>query len=406
MSIETPLSARYRTRGWVLWFILVAVITFVVARSISIGQERSVTPSYREAVWNWFAGQPLYNMQGHGFLYLPQAALVFAPWAVLPHAACEIVWRWSIIGVLAVSVARLTRLLKGDGRWFFAISAASTVLAWGCARNGQSTLLITGMMILAVADLSESRWWRATLLLTLAFAFKPLAIVLILLAAVVYPKMSWRLAIGMLLVVLVPFATQRPEYVISQYRACYQNLQITFDVGETSYWAQFFSLFQVVGIEIPSTARTGLRLLAAVSTLFACWRAVRILAPERAAFYLFSLAACYLMLFNSRTEGNTYAMIGPVYGALIAEAAFRLKNRRSTGWMIAAVVLSVANFELAVLITPRDRAVWICPLVCVVVTGYLVLQLIRELQSTSPNLDDANKQEQPRSQVRVRSEAA
>ena len=112
------------------------------------------------------------------------------------------------------------------------------------------------------------------------------------------------------------------------------------------------------------------------------------------------------MLFNSRTEGNTYAMIGPVYGALIAEAAFRLKNRRSTGWMIAAVVLSVANFELAVLITPRDRAVWICPLVCVVVTGYLVLQLIRELQSTSPNLDDANKQEQPRSQVRVRSEAA
>jgi alpha-1,2-mannosyltransferase len=383
MSSETPLSVRYQRAGWLTWFVLAAVITIVVGLSIVRDQERSVTPSYRDAVWHWFAGEPLYNMQGHGFLYLPQAALVFAPWAILPHAACEIVWRWSIIGVLAISVARLTRLLQGDGRWFFAISASSAVLAWGCARNGQSTLLITGMMILAAADLSESRWWRASLLLTLAFAFKPLAVVMIMLAAVVYPRTSWRLAIGLCLVAVVPLLTQRPDYVLSQYRACYQNLQITFDVGETSYWAQLFGMLQVAGIDVPSSTRTVIRLVAAASTLLGCWQAARRLAPDRAAYYLFSLAACYLMLFNSRTEGNTYAMVGPVYGALIAEAAYLLKNRQATAWMITAVALTLANFELAVLVTARDKAIWICPLVCVGVTGYLVLRLIQDMKSIS-----------------------
>lgn len=391
MSVESSLSHRYRSAGWFTWLLFASIVTFVVALSIVKGQERSVTPSYREAVWHWFAGEPLYNMQGHGFLYLPQAALVFAPWAILPHAACEIVWRLSIIAVLAISVARMTRLLGGDGRWFFTASLASAILAWGCARNGQSTLIMTGMMILAAADASESRWWRAAVLLSLAFAFKPLAIVLIMLVAVIYPQMSWRLAIGMLLVAVIPFATQHPDYVLSQYRACHQNLQVTFDVGETSYWAQLFGMLQVAGIDVPSSLRTGIRLLAAVTTLAACWQAVRRLAPERAAFYVFSLAACYLMLFNSRTEGNTYAMVGPVYGLLVAEAAYRLQNRRATGWLVTAVALSLANYELAVLVTPRDQAIWICPLVCIGVTIYLVSRLIQEIRATTETLEDERK---------------
>lgn len=386
MSIETPTQGLYRKAGWLAWLTLVSVITVTIVYSIAVGQERSVTPAYRSAVVNWFAGRPLYNMQGHGFLYLPQAALTFAPWAMLPHTACELVWRWSTIGVMAASVARLTRLLNGDGRWFFAISASAAVLAWGCARNGQSTLLITGLMILAVADLSEARWWRATLLLAVAFAFKPLAIVLILLAAVVYPQMSWRLAIGLLFVAIAPFATQRPDYVISQYRDCVRSLQITFHVGETELWAQLFGMLQVAGIDLPGFVRTPIRLLAAAATLFACWQASRHLSPQRSAFYLFSLAACYLMLFNSRTEGNTYTMVGPVYGALLAEAAFLLKRRISTAWLIAAVALTVLNYELAVLVTPRSSAVWISPLVCVGVTGYLVLRLAQELQAASLNL--------------------
>ena len=84
-------------------------------------------------------------------------------------------------------------------------------------------------------------------------------------------------------------------------------------------------------------------------------------------------------------------MIGPVYGALLAEATFRLKNRTSTAWMIAAVVLTVANYELAVLVSPRPKAIWISPLVCVGVTGYLVFRLIEEIKAAVSEKKSAEK---------------
>lgn len=381
MSIGGPLSDRYRTAGWIAWFTLTATIVVVVAYSIVVDQERSVTPAYRSAVIHWFAGEPLYNMHGHGFLYLPQAALTFAPWGMLPHWACEQLWRLTLLGVLAASVVRMNRSLKGDGRSFLVISLSTTVLAWGCARNGQATLMITALMILAAVDISEKRWWRAAILLSIGFAFKPLVIVMILLAAAIYPQMTWRLAAGLVFVGIVPFLMQRPDYVISQYYACAQSMSITFEVGETEKWAQLFGMLQVAGIELPEFLRTSIRIFAAIATLGLCWRAERTLSSERAAFYLFSLSACYLMLFNSRTEGNTYAMVGPVYGAMLAEAAFRAKDRLATGWLIAALALSVLNFELAILISPRPDAIWISPLVCACVTYYLVVCLTYEVSA-------------------------
>lgn len=371
--------------GWTTWFVLAFVISTTVAYSIVIDQERSVTPAYRSAVMNWFNSKPLYNMSGHGFLYLPQAALTFAPWAVLPHGMSEVVWRLCIIYALAYACYRINQKLGGDGRSFWTISICTTVLAWGCARNGQSTLAITAMMMLAAIDLSEARWWRATALLSLAVAFKPLAIVMVMLAAAVYPKASWRLALGMVLVAAAPFLTQRPDYVMSQYVDCFRSLQVTFNVGENEKWAQFFGMLEVARIDLPKPIRTGVRLAAALGTLFACWKAAQVLAPQRAAHYLFAFSACYLMLFNSRTEGNTYAMVGPVYGVLLAEALFRWKDRRAANWMIAAVSLSVLNYELAILISPRPDAIWISPLVCTGVSVYLVMQLMQELKQARNN---------------------
>jgi cytochrome c-type biogenesis protein CcmH/NrfF len=99
-------------------------------------------------------------------------------------------------------------------------------------------------------------------------------------------------------------------------------------------------------------------------------------------------------------------MVGPVYGALLAEAVFRLQQRSSTRWMIAAIVLSVANYELAVLITPRDQAIWICPLVCVGVTLYLVTRLIQELRTCRQKFRSADDQESRLSELIERSKAA
>jgi Glycosyltransferase family 87 len=381
MSDETLDQRRARQTAWIVWL----VVTIVISIIIHIGKERSVTVSYRSAVEHWFAGEPLYNMGGSGFIYLPQAALVFAPWGLLPKPLGETLWRWTIIGVLAVGVSRLTRLVSRDERWFLIGTVCTAALSAGCARNGQSTLIITGLMILAVADISDQKWTRSAIWLALSFAFKPVAIVLILLVAALYRPMLWRLALGMAIVGVAPFLTQRPDYVISQFVACYQNTGVAFSDGETGYWAQLFGMLKVFGLDLPSPVQQSARIVAALATLGVCWKASRRLTPARSAYYLYSLAAIYLMLFNSRTEGSTYGMVGPVYGILLADAWLSRCNRVTTILLGLGVVVSAFNFEVALLFTPRPYEIWVCPLVCVGVTGYLLSLLWHELRVGSSN---------------------
>lgn len=371
-------SPSIRRAAWLVWIVLAVVISLVV---LFEKKERSVTPNYRAAVKNWFSGEPLYNSKGSGFIYMPQAALVFAPWGLLPKPVGEVLWRWTILGVLALGVYRFTRVASLDDRWFLINSIASAATAAGCAHNGQSTLIITGLMLLATVDICEERWWRAAILLALSFAFKPVAIVLILLAAAIYPAVLWRLAIAMLLVAVSPFLTQSPDYVISQFVAFYQNSQVAFSDGETGYWAQLFGMLKVAGLDLPSPVQQMGRLLFAGLTLVACWLSARTLPAARNAFYLYAFSACYLMLFNSRTEGSTYAMVGPVYGVLLASAWLQERNRvRSIGYL-AAVVATTLNFDLALLVTTRPNEVWLCPFICVLVTIDLVRSFIRELRN-------------------------
>ncbi len=373
-------SPRIRRAAWLVWIVLAVVISLVVLLE---KKERSVTPNYRAAVKHWFSGEPLYNSKGSGFIYMPQAALVFAPWGLLPKPIGEVLWRWTILGVLAAGVFRFTRLASFDDRWFLINSIASAATAAGCAHNGQSTLIITGLMLLATVDICEKRWWRAAVLLALSFAFKPVAIVLILVAAAIYPAMLWRLAIAMLFVAVSPFLTQSPDYVISQFVAFYQNSQVAFSDGETGYWAQLFGMLKVAGLDLPSPVQQIGRLLFAGLTLVACWLSARTLPGARNAFYLYALSACYLMLFNSRTEGSTYAMVGPVYGILLASAWLQERNRVRTLGYLAAVVATTLNFDLALLVTTRPNEVWLCPFICVLVTIDLVRCFMRELRAST-----------------------
>lgn len=377
MTVPTVTSTQSRRAAWGVWIALTLVVcTLAVAR-----QPRTVTPSYRHAVQNWFAGEPIYNMAGSDFIYFPQAALVFAPWGLLPIPVGEILWRVTILAVLAAGVYRFTRLASADDRWFLINTFASAGTAAGCARNGQSTLIVTGLMLLAIVDLHDRRWWRATLLLSLAFAFKPIAIVVILLVAAIYLQMLWRLTIGLLTVAVLPFLTQTPDYVISQYQACYENSHTAFQVGITGHWAQLFGMLKVVGLEVPSPAQQVIRIAVAGATLVICWGAIRRLSPARGLFFLYAFATSYLMLFNSRTEGSTYAMIGPVYGLLLAEAWLSQHNQlRTTGYLLA-VIGTVFNFDLALLVVKRPDEIWLCPFICVLVTIDLIRQLVREISN-------------------------
>ena len=208
---------------------------------------------YRDAGCHWLEGQPLYDGTGTGFIYLPQCALLCVPLSFMSFYWGGVVWRILNIGVFAVGVWRFTRLAgRNESPGMFArVSLIVALLSWSAARHGQMTLMMGGLMLVAVVELVDRRWWRAVLWMTLGFALKPLIVVLMLLAAVLYPRTSWRMLLAMVALVALPLLAQRPEYVLEQYRQSVQMLNDASHWGPSKQFPHLFWVLHAAGVEIP-----------------------------------------------------------------------------------------------------------------------------------------------------------
>jgi hypothetical protein len=285
---------------------------------------------------------------------------------LLPFAWSGALWRVVNIGVFAVGVWRFARLAGRDSdRNLFALMTLPVVLlSWSAARHGQMTMAMGGVMMLAVVELAERRWWWATLWLILGVALKPLAVVLALLAAVLYPRTSWRLVLGAVAMLALPFLLQRPAYVGEQYVLCVRELGIAAEIGVQHEFAQLFGMFQAIGIQIPQSAQTATRAVAAVLTLAAGWLIVRRCQPEQAGPLLFTLAIGYLLLFNPRTERNTYCLLAPSLALFTAQAVIHQQRARAAVYL-GLIALFLASHPLGKLLTAGET-VWIKPLLCLI----------------------------------------
>ncbi len=365
-------AERFAWAGWVALFLVMAAI-------IAHDSTRSVLAVYRFGSTQWIAGRTLYEFTGiGGFTYLPHAAILFIPFALLPPLAGEVLWRLLNIAVFAVGLSGFARLAgERSGKDLFPLMTLVTLpLAWGCARNGQATLLMTGFMLLAAADLARSRWWRSTLWLALAVAVKPLAIVLVLIIGARERHMTLRLAAGMALLALFPFATQHPAYVAGQYAASIQNMALSAHVGVVAHgWTTPFTALRVAGIDVPERVQTVMRLAAAVATLALYGMARRRQGAAAAAVHAYSLAAVYLILFSPRTENNTYVMLGPVIGVFLTQAV-RAEQRTGEAVMLGGILaVLLGSRQLEHLLTPHASDGWLSPLMASFVAVYLVAKL-------------------------------
>jgi len=378
-----PLSASNAERSaWFGW----AVLFLVTAAIILSGSGRTVVPAYREGAVSWVAGSLIYHHIGvGGFTYLPQAAILFIPFSLFSVAAGEVVWRLVNIAVFSLGIFRFAGLAGGrSGKSFFPLMTLVTLpMAWDCARNGQATLALTGLMLLAVVDVAQQRWWRATLWLVLGVSVKPLAIVLVLLVMAIDRPMSWRVAVGMLVTALFPFVTQHPGYVLEQYAACWKNFTTAVQVGAAEGgWTSPFHALRITGIAVPEMVQTVLRLAAALGTLLLCWQSRRRHDAVGSAVYVFSLSVVYLMLFSPRTENNTYAMLGPAIAVFLA-GAYLTGSRSREGILLAGIALAIVGGRaIERLLTPHAGTSWMSPLMAVCFTAYLLVRFFRDMQET------------------------
>lgn len=372
-KFERKGAVRNAWIGWIVLFLATAAIILIA------GNTRSVVSNYREASLAWLDGRALYDLSGvGGFTYLPQAAILFLPFSLLPEIAGEVAWRLANLAVFAVGLRGLARLAaKGPERELFPLATLVSIpLAWDCARNGQATLIMTGLMLLAVTDLAGRRWWRSALWLSLSVAVKPIAIVLPLLVLALHRQMTRRVPLAIAAAAVLPFLAQHPSYVLEQYAAFLQNTVTAAHVGAVDTgWTTPFNALRLVGVEAPERAQTVIRLLAAGGTLALSVLARRKRDGNAAGLFLYALAATYLMLFSPRTENNTYAMLGPAVGVFLARA-FLVEGRLRTGALLGAMTLAMAaSRQLQRIATPQADTTWILPLMAVCFFCFLVYRL-------------------------------
>jgi len=373
MSLSDKRAARYAGASW-------AALILVTAAIIIAGSSRTVVPSYRSSSLDWLAGRGLYDGTGvGGFVYLPQAAILFVPFAILPPILGEVLWRLVNIGTLAAGLKSFAGLAgeKSKTELFPLMTLVTIPLAWDCARNGQATLMITGLMLLSVVDISRCRWWRATLWLSLGVAVKPLVIVLALLVIAIDRPMTWRLLLGMGAAALAPFAAQHPAYVLQQYLAWLHNTTMAAHVSVVAHgWTSPFTALRTAGIDVPEHVQTAIRVVSAFATLALCVAARRWHDADRSAIFVFSLAVAYLMLFSPRTENNTYAMIGPAI-AVFLSLAFLVEKRIPDGILLCSISVALVGGRLFEhLLAPHTEGNWMSPLMATCFSVYLVARLL------------------------------
>jgi hypothetical protein len=150
--------------------------------------------------------------------------------------------------------------------------------------------------------------------------------------------MAGRLLIGAAVFVALPYLHLDWAYVSRQYGLMVEKLARSMQPEDRAQADLLWGL-QALGVHTSWGLRLGLRAFAALATLVLCWVARRRGGPLQGAFLLTAFAACYLVLFNPRSETNSYVILIP-FPALLAVLAWRWERR--PGIAAFLVVLCVA----------------------------------------------------------------
>jgi hypothetical protein len=373
-------ESRFVERGaWIVWACFALLV--VVARLDAVYSLENVFAIYREAGLRWLDGRDLYPAEFR-FNYFPPSAVLFAAWSSLPFGLGGALWRIVDIAVFAFGLWTLSHRSEQppSSQRFFVATVVTVVLSASAARYGQMTLAMAGLMMAAVAYAETGALWRAAVCAALAVALKPLAVVLVLLLAILYPRLLWRLALALAVFFLLPFLFQQSDYVWRQYAAVPAMLATR---AQPNYdWQQnIFGLFDKLWWTASDTGQALVSGTCAAAVLFLCWRVRRHTPAFGVALSIYALASCYILLFGSGTERNTYAMLAPVIG-LVAAAAWDARDRRVLSFISAVALIMSLSYTLQHAF-PHTVFAMAKPLACLILLGGLVWMVLRAPREAS-----------------------
>lgn len=381
-----PRQARYAQYiALALWVIPMVVLSILSAlRPL----HRSVTLSYHDATAHWWTRENLY-VGPSGMNYLPHFAILYSPFHFLPLPLCEVLWRLCSAATLAGGLWQLVRrVLPAEAeRGFFWATIVAMPLCMNSLRNGNANALFGGVVLLSIVALLQERWWLAVFLMTLATALKPLGVVLLLLAPLVYGPVRWRIPIALVALALFPFLFASPSYVLAQHREAWHNLQSCAVVTQHRF-ADINGILRTLGTELSPSVSKLLRVAAGgVTAVLWLWGGKRA-GALLACLWFYALSTGYLMLFNPMNEENSYVILAPALGIWAAFFLFHpmAGEARARGWVLVSMALSMGLLPNIVrpLFGNHFALIW-HPVMTLIFLAILAWYLERS-RSTSPAL--------------------
>jgi alpha-1,2-mannosyltransferase len=379
-ALPAPKTAWPRWAAWGFCLLIFAIICTDVALH---PDKHNTTPTYRTASTAWWQGIDPYTQNAHaGFLYFPQAAFLFTPFNVLPYLTGEIVWRVFTFGLFIYALTRLNAFFlaarsAAPARTFLFLALLAVPSSFASLRNAQFDLPLAALVVLATAEVAAARWSTAALWLCLGVAFKPLAVVPLLLFSALYWKLIPRVAVGLLIVAAIPFLHWSPSYVAQEYRRCFETLAWA-SAGDEPRYSELAALLAHAGIIVPLPVRTVLRVIFALMYLGLGATAVRKLSLADSAWAVGALAADYLMLFNPRTETCSYVFLGPFVASLALYYSVLGHRWLARGLGFAAVGLACDAFPRLGTFSVHDLTDrWFKPLIAVLFLAALIVFIFR-----------------------------
>ncbi len=375
-ATATEAPARWILTIGAIGLALYALFNLVIFVLVYLNPEaRSVVPIYRVGSLGWWAGADIFGEGTAGFIYLPSFAVLYTPFALLGPQWGDIAWRAVSAGLLAYAIAEVLRLAlpRFDSRTRWLILGTALLIALpGAAnslRNGQATNILYGLMLLGTVHVVEKRWWGAAILLALAFALKPLAIVYILLVAALQPKIIPKLIVALVVLMALPLVHPDPARALELYRLGIHKVLMS-GAPEAGRWSDITGLLGRFGIIAPESVLTVARVITALATLALGYVALKRGGRVRGMINLYALSVVYLMLMSPRTEAQTYLMLAATL-AIASVIAWHADSERKvpTLYIVLAVSLAAGGLGTAML---RATDLWWDPLLCLVYLPFLV----------------------------------
>ncbi|MGA3066741.1 MAG: glycosyltransferase 87 family protein [Tepidisphaeraceae bacterium] len=351
-KISDSPKLQHSTR--VLWIVIVGVAVF---RGLLVHwqRQRGIYDIYKLAGEHWLAGNNIYDNRDSliGFRYAPLIAAFMSPLAKVPDVVGSILFRTVNVAVFIVGAfAFLDRVVCAPRRTraeaaFWLVLAP---LAFSGLTDLQVNALATGLMMLAVAALPQSKWNFAAACLTGAVLLKAYPIALMLPIILLWPRqMGWRCALALLLGLAAPFLLQRPAFVWDQYHRWFHLMLLNerHHLPMNLWYRDVRLPLGRMGVFVSDRAYLVLQLAAAL------WVAGVVVSLQRKPINwrlhlgtLYGMTAGWMLAFGPASEGVTYIMLAPALTWLTVDALTQ-PHAKAWRWAIVTLFACFAATELS-----------------------------------------------------------